>query len=92
MDVIPKPIYTSCEYEWDTNVGVTNSQRVIRNSWVVLNSPANISQRKQSCNVKSTSNLHRIRIKGKYELSVGLIWTFFGGIPQHPQLKPVKET
>ena len=43
------PVHTSCECE--ANVDVTNSQQII------------CSSEKQSCKVKFTSNLHRIRRK-----------------------------
>ena len=60
------PIHTSCECKCDTNVDVTNSQRIIRRSPTLFNLLA-ISLQKEGCDVKFTSNSPRIRIRRKYE-------------------------
>ena len=62
------PAHTSCECDCDCNmnVDVTNSQW--NSHWVELCSTLlRISQRKRSCDVKFTSNLHRIHNCRKYQ-------------------------
>ena len=67
------PAHTSCECEWGTNIDVRNSQQ--NSHWVEWCSTVlRISQRKRSCDVKFTSNLHRIRIRRKYEPGFTRCW------------------